>query len=150
MRKGTGGFTLIELMVVVAIVALLSAVAYPAYSDHVRKARRVEAQLALVDTMQKQEQYRAQHHTYVAFSADAQDPDAGQFRWWVGREAASSAYEIDGYACAGQTIAQCVELRARPGTERVKAGHADPECGALTYDSVGRQTSSGTSDKCWP
>jgi type IV pilus assembly protein PilE len=42
------GFTLIEVMIVVAIVGILAAVAYPSYQDHVRKSRRAEAQSALM------------------------------------------------------------------------------------------------------
>lgn len=150
MRRRAAGFTLAELLVVLAVIALLGAVAYPSYSRQVVKARRIEAQMALVDTMQRQEQFRAQHRSYLAFSSQADSEDARQFKWWLGREAAASAYEIDGYACPGRAIAECIELRARPGTENVDAGFADAECGTLTYDSTGAQGASGTSERCWP
>ena len=150
MRRRAMGFTLAELLIVLAVIALLGAVAYPSYSRQIIKARRIEAQMALVDTMQRQEQFRAQHRSSLAFSAQANTEEARQFKWWLGRDAAASAYEIDGYACAGREIEECIELRARPGTENVDAGFADPECGTLTYSSTGALGASGTSGRCWP
>ena len=150
MRRRAMGFTLAELLIVLAVIALLGAVAYPSYSRQIIKARRIEAQMALVDTMQRQEQFRAQHRSYLAFSAQANTEEARRFKWWLGRDAATSAYEIDGYACAGREIGECIELRARPGTENVDAGFADPECGTLTYSSTGALGASGTSGRCWP
>lgn len=144
------GFTLVELLVVLAIVSILAAIAYPGYARHVSKARRVEAQLALVDAMQRQEQYRALHHTYVAFSIASTDADSRQFRWWVGASPEHSAYELEGRACDGQAISQCIELRARPGTANVDTGFSDPECGILSFDSRGGQGASGGGERCWP
>ena len=149
MKRGDG-FTLIELLAVLAILGILAALVYPSYTQQIVKARRLEAQLALLDAMQRQEQYRALHHAYLAFSIDAGDADTGQFPTWSGNSAAASAHELDGYACPGQDISQCIELRAQPGTLNVDAGFADPDCGILTIDSTGRQTASGSSPRCWP
>ncbi|RNF31603.1 pilus assembly protein PilE [Massilia aurea] len=150
MRRGSNGFTLVELMAVLAILAILAALVYPSYAHQMVKARRIEAQLTLLDIMQRQEQYRALHHSYLAFSIDAEDADTGEFPAWIGNSAATSAYELDGDACPGQEIAHCIELRARPGTANVDAGFADTDCGVLTLDSTGRQTASGPSARCWP
>lgn len=151
MKAWRKGFSMIELLIVLAVVAILAALAYPSYARQMVKARRVEAQLALVDAMQQQEQYRARRHTYVAFSSsEAGDEDARQFRWWMGDDPSASPYELDAYACPGQDIRACVELRARPGTERVDTGFSDPECGTLTFNSNGEQGASGESERCWP
>ena len=59
------GFTLIELMIVVAVIALLAAVALPSYQDSVRKARRTDARGALTTVAQLLERYNTERNTYV-------------------------------------------------------------------------------------
>jgi type IV pilus assembly protein PilE len=142
------GFSLIELLIVVAILAVLAGLAYPSYVDSARRARRTEAQFALVEVMQDEERYREDHRAYVPFSAA--DGAAGQFRWWSGSTAARSAYEIDAYPCADADLDKCIVVRARPGTAKVDGRFRDPGCGELTIDSTGRQTASGTMATCWP
>ena len=51
------GFTLLELMIVVAIVGILASIAYPSYMDHVRKGNRAKAQAFLMDVAQRQQNY---------------------------------------------------------------------------------------------
>ncbi|MCL5669191.1 MAG: prepilin-type N-terminal cleavage/methylation domain-containing protein [Gammaproteobacteria bacterium] len=65
MKKQHLGFTLIELMIVVAIVGLLAAIAYPSYMDSVRKGRRAEAITALYQLQLAQEKWRANNTTYT-------------------------------------------------------------------------------------
>jgi type IV pilus assembly protein PilE len=142
------GFTLVELMIVVAIVCILGALAFPGYAGYTVRARRTEGEVALIDAMQRQERYHVQHHTYVAFSAD--EPGSEGFAWWSGTRASASAYELDAYACPGRAIGECVEVRARPGTARVDTRFRDPDCGALTLDSTGRQGAEHPEARCWP
>ena len=66
-----GGFTLIELMVVIALVAVLLAVAFPSYLGSVRKGRRAEGIAALTTLQQAQERFRGNNTTYGNLNAPA-------------------------------------------------------------------------------
>jgi type IV pilus assembly protein PilE len=63
--KIQSGFTLIELMIVVVIIGVLAAIAYPSYQDQARKTRRADAKAALMELASRQEKYFAQCSTYT-------------------------------------------------------------------------------------
>lgn len=65
------GFTLIEVMVVVAIVALLAAIALPNYQEHVRRSKRAEAQGILMEAAQFMQRYYSANDRYTAAAGDA-------------------------------------------------------------------------------
>ena len=143
-------YTLVEVMVTVVIIGILSALVYPSYRDYLVRARRVEAQVALLETMQEQERYYAQHNTYLAFSANSNGADERNFQWWLGSSAPHSAYELSGRACGQQPLQACIELRAEPGTARVDTSFRDAQCETLTLNSTGQQGASGNQAGCWP
>ena len=75
------GFTLIELMIVVAVMAVIALVAVPGYQDTVRKSRRADAMLGLTKLQQLQERYRGQNPAYASAvasmpTASSQSPEA--------------------------------------------------------------------------
>jgi len=144
------GYTLVEALIVLAILTILAALAWPTYTGSLVRTRRTEGEVALIDALQKQELYRARHNTYAVFSSDDEAPEDAEQHWWSGRDPASSAYEIDARACADGDIVDCVEVRARPGTARVDRHFHDDACGTLTLDSRGRQGATGAGPRCWP
>lgn len=144
------GFTLVETLVVMAIVGILAAIAYPSYTAYLVKARRAEAQLVLLTVMQQQESFHTNHNTYLPFSGPPPTPEAPPFRWWSGASPELSAYEISGHACPDMPLQRCIELRATPGTTRVNSRFRDEECGILTLNSVGQYSASGPRKGCWP
>ena len=70
-NRSAPGFTLIELMIAVAIVGILGVLAYPSYVDSIRKGRRNDGMSALLEAAQKLEVYRSRHASYTTTPGDA-------------------------------------------------------------------------------
>lgn len=75
-RKRVRGFSLIELMVVVAGVAILAALAYPSYQNYTRETRRAQAQAALTNAVAQQEQFFLNFKTYAGAMTTMNMPTA--------------------------------------------------------------------------
>ncbi|RIX85370.1 type IV pilin protein [Acidovorax cavernicola] len=69
--RNSPGFTLIEVMVVVAIVAILAAIALPNYQEHVRRSKRAEAQGSLMEAAQFMQRYYSANDRYTAVAGDS-------------------------------------------------------------------------------
>lgn len=70
MIKKQGGFTLIELMIVVAVIGILAAIAYPSYQSYVEKSRRSDGQTTLMDLRLEMEKWRGNNTTYTSDLSD--------------------------------------------------------------------------------
>lgn len=129
------GFTLIEILIVVAIVGLLAAIAYPSYMSYVRNAWRAEGRAALLAEMQQQERYFTQMNQYHSV-----------FKPYSGETATGSKYTISTGNCTGMSdIKSCVAL-----TATLNSNFSDPEVGNITLDSAGNKGCTVTnSTKCW-
>ena len=135
------GFTLIEAMVVVVVIALLAAVALPAYQSSVRKGRRADARAALVTTAQMMERYSTEHSA-SGYSTATISTVAGPTV--VAKPATDNGY----YQLSLTNLAATTfTLRATP-----QGAQASDDCATYTLDQNGVRGVSGTSRtaaECW-
>lgn len=120
------GFTLIELMIVVAIVAVIAAIAIPAYGEQVRKSRRAEASRFVGDLQLGLERWRADNPSYAACTPT---PCGSGAYPTVPAATASPFYEIE--IVAANTTPTNYRITATP---RAGSVQADDRCGVMTLD----------------
>ena len=104
-RSAPRGFTLIEVMITVAIVGILAAVAYPSYLEHVAKGRRTEAKAILLQANQWMERFYAENYRYDQNTAAVAVTDAALFagRFSQSPPSGGAAYTIGLTNLAAQT-----------------------------------------------
>ncbi len=151
--KKSRGFTLIELMVVVAIIAILARIALPLYFNQVRKARRSEVEGAMQQLALAQERFRADCTTYAtAFSFACPAGSAATF------PTLASLYTSSFYTLAidaANTNATQYRMTAAPVGTQANDSASGSSCGTLTFDfgvttagSITKTTSTGNTN-CW-
>lgn len=132
--KKSAGFTLIELMIVIAVIAILIGIAVPAYNDQMRKSRRTEAKQILSDLQLKQEKWRSNNTTYATLAA----PPTG-----IGTGGTTNYYTIA--LTAASNTATGYILTATPTGDQV-----GDSCGTLTLQmTAGVVTKLPSTGKCW-
>lgn len=125
------GFSLIELLAALAIVAILAAIALPSYQDSVRKARRADAKAALNDIAQRLERCRTQFGTYNDTGCVIVTPQESPEHY---------------YSVVTVRDARTYTLTATPqGAQR-----ADKKCTSFLLDHLGRRSAMGSqAADCW-
>ncbi|MBU2987588.1 type IV pilin protein [Saccharophagus degradans] len=141
-RKVSAGFTLIEAIVVVAIVGIISAFAISTYSGSIEKTRRADGKAAVLRAAAAQEKWYAQNNQYSADMSVLGGTNSSEGYYTL---AATNA--LNGVACASRT---CFTITATA----TGAQASDTECGILTVDNIGRKRSYrlGTTTEtqnCW-
>ncbi|KAF1720770.1 type IV pilin protein [Pseudoxanthomonas wuyuanensis] len=137
--RAEAGFTLLELMIVVAVVAILSTIAYGSYQDQIVKSRRAAGASCLQERAQFMERYYTTHLTY---NKTGSAPAIAQCDNEV-----SPHYQVS--LVAGSLNAKAFTLQAVPqGAQSTR----DTLCGTLTLNQQGVRGESGTAtsaDQCW-
>ncbi|MBL4673422.1 MAG: type IV pilin protein [Arenicella sp.] len=119
------GFTLLELMIVVVIVAMLAAVAIPSYSQYIIRANRSDAQDKLSEVVFEQERFANRNRRYTL--------DMTQLGYAADPVVSSQGlYTIDAAVCVGATVQTCVVMTATP-----VAGGRQANTGTLALDTRG-------------
>ncbi len=134
------GFTLIEVMITVAIIGVLSAIAYPSYLSYIARANRSAVQSFMYKVANKQEQYMLDRRSYATTLAALN---------------LALPNEVTGKYVIEEPIE--VLMTATPPTYKIKATPTgaqavnDAKCGELTLNSLGVKTVSGTAgvSTCW-
>lgn len=129
------GFTLIELMITVAIVALLATIALPSYEGYIQRTRRVDAKTELSALAQRLERCFSQFGTYLAGTGCSVGagpfvtPDGGHYSIAIGNRSATT-----------------YTLTATPQAAQAK----DVKCGNFVLNHLGQRSVSGTlGNVCW-
>ncbi|TDK34117.1 type IV pilin protein [Luteimonas terrae] len=136
-QRGLQGFTLIELMIVVAVIAILASIALPAYQDAIRKGRRGQAKADLVDLAQVMERYRTVQGRYATAIPSGMEKSPRTGTAW---------YDISFTSTPTDTAFQ---LQAVPKDAQRK----DVRCMTLTLNQAGKKDiaggATGTAQDCW-
>tara|TARA_R110002095_G_scaffold45864_3_gene41092 strand:- start:2093 stop:2482 length:390 start_codon:yes stop_codon:yes gene_type:complete len=126
LKKRNLGFTLIELMIVVVIIGVLASIAYPAYIENVRTAKRSTAQADLMEIASVLERYFTENNTYVGASIPTGiTSDSYNYTDPI-PDLSASAYTLTAVPQGDQT---------------------NDKCGTLTLSQAGAKTP--TTDNCW-
>ena len=128
-RQRSLGFTLIEVMIVVAIIGILAAIGYPSYQNQVQKTRRADAKAALMELAQGAERYYTQNGDYDGYVPPFDESP---------RDSSNKFYDL-----VFDPDDQAFALSAEP-----KNGQEDDGCGILTINQIGTK-GSDDNENCW-
>ena len=140
--KKYNGFTLVELMIVVAIIGVLSAIAFPSYNSYMKKSGRADAKVGMSKLADKQERYYLQNNTYTnLFTAAGLNTsnisEEGYYAFSITPTAAADL--VKGYVITATAIA----TKSQAGDTTTSAG----DCTQLVLDSTGIKSAPLSNDE---
>jgi type IV pilus assembly protein PilE len=135
MRTLHQGFTLLEIIIVLAILSLLAAVAYPSYTQYRLKTQRTDGQTALHTLALQMERYFTENNTYNHATFQ---------KLGLSDKSTKNLYQLK---ITPHNNGNGYQLDAAPIGYQV----ADKQCGILSLDQKGKKTISGTGkiQDCW-
>lgn len=132
------GFTLIEMMIVVAIIGILAAIAYPSYDQYVKRGNRTEGQALLNDAAARQERYFNQNNTYITTADNISK---------LGMNLTNNK------SATGKYVFSVSKVDSDGGyTLTATQQFSDTKCGNLTLNAKGERAASATGasvSDCW-
>lgn len=144
MKRKSSGFTLIELMVTVAIVAILASIAYPGYQNQMRKTRRADAQAALLSFANAMERHFTENNSYLGAAGTIATPaNTGAPRIFATQAPIDSPTKYYDLTISAAT-ATTYTIQAAPISGSAQAADS---CGTLSLTSTGGRTP--TTGGCW-
>ncbi|MDO9451479.1 MAG: type IV pilin protein [Stagnimonas sp.] len=146
-RRGFG-FTLIEVIVAVAIVGILATIAIPSYTKSIAKTKRRTAQVCLSSFATQMERYYTTNLRYCVDTTPADGTCDSTVFTLPGLDCASTANSGNDYTYSAAVDSSTYTLTATPKTGQ---STRDAVCGTLTLDQAGTRTASGTGGvpECW-
>ena len=133
--RAARGFTLIEVMITVAIVGILAAIAYPSYTQYVLRSNRAAAESFMLDIATAQERFLLDNRAYA--------PDLATLQYASNVPAnVASNYT---FALNASSVPPSYQLVATPQNSQ----QADTACGSLKLTNTGAKTASGVVSNCW-
>ena len=143
-----GGFTLIELMIVVAVIGILAAIAYPSYTSQIAKGRRADARVQLVSAQQWVEKFYSENYNYATDTAGNASTTAFNAQPFSSSPRVGDGNPVYTISLTVASTSQTYTLTAAPITGRPMATDS---CGSLTLTNTGRKGVTGYNDvlSCW-
>ena len=147
-KKAAAGFTLIELMITVAIVGILAAIAYPSYAAYLAKGRRADARVQLASAQQWTERFYSENFSYATDTASNAISTTFSLQPFSQSPRVGDGTAIYTLSVAVGATGQTYTLTASPVAGNAMATDA---CGNFTLNSTGRRGVSGTEAllTCW-